>query len=110
MKNIPLLFTAQGKNKIIIYTNWRGGPDHDGYILGDSKYSKMGTYINQIKNVLNPAKVNNIKKNMMKITENSLSVSLLLLFFFLPLGCEEKMKVYYYALSYTEREIGRAHV
>ena len=40
----------------------RGGPDHDGYIRGDSKYSKMGTYINQINNVLNPSKVNSIIK------------------------------------------------
>ena len=41
---------------------------------------------------------------MMRIIENSLSVSLFLLFLFLPLGCEEKMKIYYYALSYTERD------
>lgn len=41
-----------------------GGPEHDGYVDDKPEYSRMRGYINQLKNVLNPAEVNKqIKKH-----------------------------------------------
>ena len=34
-----------------------GGPDHDGYIQGNKKYSRMRTFISQLRNILNPTLV-----------------------------------------------------
>jgi RHS repeat-associated protein len=34
-----------------------GGPDHDGYISGDKKYSKMRIFVTQLRNIFNPKQV-----------------------------------------------------